>query len=248
MNKPASLDMNHPASLDMNIEARKLTKVYGRQRALNGVDLTLQAGQVTALLGPNGAGKSTLVSILATLVTPTSGDVRYGGRELDDDLRGTIGVIAHESLCYGDLSGRENLEFFARLYNVADAKQRAGEMLARVGLTQAAGRAARTYSRGMLQRLAVGRALIHKPRLLLADEPFTGLDRGGVELLGQLLDEERAAGALVVVVTHDFDAVAHLVDRVVVLDRGKIAHDAPAPSPRQAGSLAEIYRAALAGG
>jgi heme exporter protein A len=227
------------------VEARKLTKTYGRQRALNGVDLTLRAGQVTALLGPNGAGKSTLVGILATLVTPSSGEVTYGGRELDEDLRGTIGIIAHESLCYGDLSGRENLEFFARVYNVVEPKKRAAEMLTRVGLDHAAGRAARTYSRGMLQRLAVGRALIHRPKLLLADEPFTGLDRAGVELLGQLLDEERQQGAMVVVVTHDFDAVGHLVDRVVVLARGKIAHDAPAPEQRRAGSLAEVYRAAL---
>jgi heme exporter protein A len=193
---------------------------------------------VTALLGPNGAGKSTLVGILATLVTPSSGEVLYGGHELDEEMRGTIGVIAHESLCYGDLTGRENLEFFARLYHVE--KKRAAEMLARVGLEQAANRPARTYSRGMLQRLAVARALIHRPRLLLADEPFTGLDRAGVELLAQLLAEERAAGALIVVVTHDFDAVAQLVDRVVVLQRGKIAHDGPQPA-----SLAEVYRAAL---
>jgi heme exporter protein A len=224
----------------MNIEARQLSKVYGRQRALHGVDLTLQAGQITALLGPNGAGKSTLVSILATLTTPTSGEVRYGGRELDEDLRGAIGVIAHESLCYGDLTGRENLEFFARLYHVANPRMRAAEMLVRVGLGHAAERAARTYSRGMLQRLAVARALIHRPKLLLADEPFTGLDRSGVELLSQLLVEERAAGALVVVVTHDFDVIAPLADRVLVLHRGKIAHDGP-----HAPSLAEVYRAAV---
>jgi heme exporter protein A len=224
----------------MNIEARRLSKVYGRQRALNGVDLTLAAGQITALLGPNGAGKSTLVGILATLVTPTSGEVLYGGRELDEDLRGTIGVIAHESLCYADLTGRENLEFFARLYHVADPRRRAAEMLGRVGLEHAAGRAARTYSRGMLQRLAVGRALMHRPKVLLADEPFTGLDRAGVELLAQLLDEERAAGALVVVVTHDFDLIAPLADRIIVLHRGKIAHDGP-----KASSLAEVYRAAV---
>jgi heme exporter protein A len=227
----------------MNIEAHKLTKVYGRQRALNGVDLSLREGEVAALLGPNGAGKSTLVGIFATLVTPTSGEVTYGGRELDEELRGSIGVIAHESLCYADLSGRENLEFFARLYQVDGASERAQEMLERVGLDHAADRAARTYSRGMLQRLAVGRALIHRPKLLLADEPFTGLDRSGVELLSQLLAEEKNAGALVVVVTHDFDAVAQLIDRVVVLHKGKIAHDGPAPEKRE--SLAELYRAAL---
>src|SRR6476646_5737503 len=123
------------------VDARGLTKVYGRQRALAGVDLTLRAGEATALLGPNGAGKSTLVGILSTMVTPTAGSVRYGGAEPasevtrdDDELRRAIGVIAHESLCYGDLTGRENLVFFARLYGVADAPRAADALLARVGL------------------------------------------------------------------------------------------------------------------
>jgi heme exporter protein A len=233
----------------MKVETRGLTKVYGRQRALgapsHGIDLTFEAGQVTALLGPNGAGKSTLVSILATLITPTSGEVLYGGRALDEDLRGAIGVIAHESLCYADLSGRENLEFFARLYGVAEPKKRAAEMIERVGLAHACDRAARTYSRGMMQRLAVGRALIHRPSVLLCDEPFTGLDRAGVELLGQLLGEERAGGALLLVVTHDFDAIAALVDRVVVLQKGRVAHDGPAPAAREPASLADLYKSAL---
>jgi heme exporter protein A len=228
------------------VEARGLAKVYGRQRALAGVDVTLRAGEATALLGPNGAGKSTLVGILATLVHPSAGEVRYGGALAgDDELRGAIGVIAHESLCYGDLSGRENLVFFARLYGVADARARADELLTRVGLGDAAHRAARTYSRGMLQRLAVARALVHQPRLLLADEPFTGLDRAGVALLSDLLAAERARGCILVVVTHDFDAVAALVDRVVVLARGRKAHDAAAPSPRTTAALADVYRTAV---
>ena len=118
------------------------------------------------------------------------------------------------------------------------------ELLERVGLVDAAARPARTYSRGMLQRLAVARALVHRPRLLLADEPFTGLDRGGVELLAALLDEEKRGGALVVVVTHDFDAVAPLVDRVIVLARGRLAHDGP--GQRDGASLAAVYRSAVA--
>jgi heme exporter protein A len=224
------------------VEARGLTKVYGRQRALAGVDLTLRAGEATALLGPNGAGKSTLVGILATMVTPTAGTVRYGDVDTaDDDLRGMIGVIAHESHCYGDLTGRENLVFFARLYGVADAPRVADALLERVGLAGAAGRAARTYSRGMLQRLAVARAIVHKPRLLLADEPFTGLDRAGVELLAHILREERARGCILVVVTHDFDAVSPIIDRVVVLARGRVAHDAS----RTNEPLADIYRGAV---
>jgi heme exporter protein A len=204
----------------------------------------LRSGEATALLGPNGAGKSTLVGILATLVHPSSGQVRYGGREPDDELRRAIGVIAHESLCYGDKSGRENLEFFARLYDVAQPEARAAELLERVGLVDAQERPARTYSRGMMQRLSVARALVHHPQLLLCDEPFTGLDRAGVDLLGRLLAEERGRGAILVVVTHDFEAVAQLIDRVVVLARGRIARDEPSPVARTSAALAELYRTA----
>jgi heme exporter protein A len=225
------------------VDARGLTKVYGRHRALAGVDLTLRAGQATALLGPNGAGKSTLVGILSTMVTPTAGTVRYGGAEVgEDELRGTIGLIAHESLCYGDLTGRENLAFFARLYGVADATGAADALLERVGLADAAGRSARTYSRGMLQRLAVARAIVHKPQLLLADEPFTGLDRDGAALLAEILREERARGCILVVVTHDFDAVTPLIDHVVVLARGRVAEDRPRRSDER---LADIYHGAV---
>jgi heme exporter protein A len=228
------------------VEARRVARVYGRQRALAGVDLTLKRGEATALLGPNGAGKSTLVGILSGLVTPSSGTVSYGGAEQSDEVRAGIGVIAHESLCYGDLTARENLRFFAKLYGVAGADHAAARMIERVGLSdEAASRPARTYSRGMLQRLAVGRALIHQPRLLLADEPFTGLDRSGVALLAALLAEERARGAILLVVTHDFAAVSSVIDRVVVLTRGKITADEAVPPARTAASLEAVYKQAV---
>jgi heme exporter protein A len=225
------------------VEARAVERVYGRQRALHKVDLTLRAGEAVALLGPNGAGKSTLVGILAGLVQPSAGKVSYGGAETSDEIRGAIGVIAHESLCYGDLSARENLRFFARLYGVSDVDKRVDALIARVGLEEeAAARPARTYSRGMLQRLSVARALVHAPRLLLLDEPFTGLDRSGVEQLTSILAEERARGAMLLVVTHDFDAVATLTDRVVVLSRGKVALDEPLPKERGPAVLDALYR------
>jgi heme exporter protein A len=145
------------------------------------------------------------------------------------------------------LSGRENLQFFARLYDVAAPAARADELLERVGLTEAAARPARTYSRGMMQRLSVARALVQRPQLLLCDEPFTGLDRTGVELLGRLLAEERERGAILVVVTHDFEAVATLIDRVVVLARGRVARDEPSPAERSSAALADLYRAAAGG-
>jgi heme exporter protein A len=254
--QPAAAPSQSPSSPGFDrVEAKGVTRIYGRQRAVGGaqrgVDFTLRAGEAVALLGPNGAGKSTLVSMLATLVTPSSGTVTYGGEPADDEVRRRIGVIAHESLCYGDLSALENVTFFARLYGVEDASSAARKMVERVGLTdEAAQRPARTYSRGMLQRLAVARALVHRPALLLADEPFTGLDRAGVALLAELLAEERARGAMLLVVTHDFDAVAQLVDRVVVLHKGRIALDEALPPGRglpKVDDIAERYRRALAG-
>jgi len=229
------------------IEVSKVSRVYGHKRALHSVELRIGAGESIALLGPNGAGKSTLVGILATMTVPSTGTVRYGGRAADEEVRRAIGVVAHESLTYGDLTGRENLRFFAALYGVADARAAADEALRRVALDeQAADRAARTYSRGMLQRLALARALIHRPQLLLLDEPFTGLDRQGIELLRRLLAEERARAAMLVVVTHDFDAAADLVDRVLVLDRGRVTVDervgAAGGDPRGGALLLDAYR------
>ncbi len=222
--------------------------MYGRQRALQPVDLTLEPNQITALLGENGAGKSTLLGILATLISPSSGEVLYhapGNVALEDQaLRRTIGVIAHDSFCYGDLTGRENLSFFSRLYRVADAMKRTDALLARVGIEAAADRPARTYSRGMMQRLAVARALIHSPAILLCDEPFTGLDRSGVQMFSQILREERGRGAIVLVVTHEFEAIAGLVDRVLVLSRGALVHDGPAPSACTAVEIERIYTSA----
>jgi heme exporter protein A len=212
-----------------SIQITQLTKRYGHHRALAGVDLTLRAGRMCALLGPNGAGKSTLLGILSTLVRPTSGDVSYlaGDVEVqtDDRLRREIGLLAHASLCYGELTAVENLEFFGKLYGVADPSARAHTLLDQVGLdAKARARTARTYSRGMMQRLALARALIADPSLLLLDEPFTGLDRGGALTLGQRLGQARAEGAIVLVVTHDLEAIAEVTDHVVVLRRGQVAH------------------------
>ncbi len=211
------------------VAVQKVGKRFGHQRALVGVDLELAAGEVCALLGPNGAGKSTLLGILSTLVRPTSGAVTYvdgdAARPADDRLRGEIGLLAHASLCYGELTAVENLVFFGGLYGVADPEARAHALLDQVGLDgKARARVASTYSRGMVQRLALARALIADPSLLLLDEPFTGLDRGGALALGQRLGQARADGVIVLVVTHDLEAIAEVTDHVVVLRRGQVAH------------------------
>jgi heme exporter protein A len=212
------------------VHTRKLTKRYGHQRALAGVDLELVGGSVCALLGHNGAGKTTLIGILSTLVRQTSGDVEYhaSGAALDDDraIRRDIGLLAHATLCYGELTAVENLEFFAGLYGIEGAAKRVAELLDQVGLDERArSRPARTFSRGMWQRLALARALLARPSLVLLDEPFTGLDRSGALALGQRLAEVKAGGAIVLVVTHDLEAIAGACDHVAILRNGQKVHD-----------------------
>jgi heme exporter protein A len=228
------------------VEVRGLGKRFGQHRALGGVELSLAAGEVCALLGPNGAGKSTLLSILSTLMRPTAGEVRYlhGDvvRVVDDTLRAEIGLLAHASLCYGELSAIENLVFFAGLYGVDDADARARTLLDEVALEpRARTEPARTYSRGMLQRLALARALLARPSLLLLDEPFTGLDRDGAQALGARLGRAKAEGAIVLVVTHDLEAIADVTDHAVVLRGGKIAGRERAAGGFSYAGLRELY-------
>ena len=224
------------------VGARGVYQDFGRRRALAGVDVTLRAGEAAVLLGDNGAGKSTLLSVLATLLRPTRGRVLFDDHPAEAlepaALRAALGVLAHEPRCYADLSARENLRFFGRLYGLDSAQRsgapsidgqplidRAEALLDRLSLRDAADRPARTYSRGMLQRLAVARTLLPRPGVLLLDEPYTGLDRGGVALLTTLLQEEVAAGAIVLVISHDLEAVAPLCDRALLLRGGRLIAD-----------------------
>ena len=212
------------------VEITKLIKRYGSERALGGVSLELRAGTMCALLGHNGAGKTTLLGIVSTLVRASSGAVAYhaagGGEVSGADVRREIGLLAHASLCYGELTATENLALFAGLYGVDDSPAALAALLDRVGLdVRARDRAARTYSRGMLQRLALARALLPSPSLVLLDEPFTGLDRGGALALGEQLGALTAGGAIVVVVTHDLEAIAGRTDHVAVLRRGQLVFE-----------------------
>jgi heme exporter protein A len=216
------------AALD-KVEIEKVAKRYGSERALAGVTLELRAGSMCALLGHNGAGKTTLLGVLSTLVRPSQGRVTYrsGGKVVEDeDVRREIGLLAHQSLCYAELTAIENLELFAGLYDVDGSPAAIEAVLDRVGLEpRARTRAARTYSRGMLQRLALARALLTKPSLLLLDEPFTGLDRDGALSLGKQLGELKHHGAIVVVVTHDLEAIAGRADHVAILRRGGLVFE-----------------------
>jgi ABC-type multidrug transport system ATPase subunit len=237
-----------PASTGADpVEARDLRKTYGLLPVLRGIDLTVPASQIVALLGANGAGKSTLLRCLAGTSRPTSGRLSVLGTEFHPKrppsaALGRIGLVAHDPLVYLDLTPRQNLAFFAQLY--AAAPERVNAQIARFGLTRFADRGSRTLSRGTLQRLALARALLHEPRLLLLDEPFTGLDDAGQEVLVAALAEAARNGAACVLVSHDLGRVAALAHRVVILAGGHVALDrAPLPA---ASDLASLYRATTA--
>ena len=205
------------------IKLHQLSKNYGLNPVLRGVDLHVQAGEFVALVGGNGAGKTTLLRIVATLLSPTSGQVVIGGWPLPQHsmrVRQHIGYVSHQSLLYDDLTAAENLAFFARLYSVDLAK--INSVLKRVGLFARQRDPVRTFSRGMVQRLAIARATLHEPDVLLLDEPYTGLDQEAARLLDGLLEQEVKAGRTILMITHDLIHGLHLCDRIAILNRGKI--------------------------
>ena len=205
------------------IEGRGLIKLYGPTRALGGVDLTLSAGKITAIEGPNGSGKSTLLNLLALQARPTRGQLHYGQYDAlrRPGLRAQIGLVAHAAMLYPDLSGHENLAFAAQLYGVSGSAQVLAALAQRFELGSFMQRPTRTYSRGQLQRVSLARALVHAPRLLLLDEPSTGLDARGVERLTEVMRTERARGAIVVLVTHDAALATEVADARIALERGR---------------------------
>lgn len=204
---------------------RDVSRHFGRRRALHRVSFECRRGEILGLLGPNGAGKSTLLAILSTLLAPSSGDVRYGDRDARSAgpaLRGRIGLLGHDLYLYPELTAGENLEFFARLYGLDRVADRVHAALGRARLQERATDPVAGFSRGMRQRLALERALLHEPRLLLLDEPFTGLDDASAQALAARLRELRADGRIVIVATHDLDMAEGLLDRAVVLRDGRL--------------------------
>ena len=217
------------------LETRDLSRRYGRTRALANVSLTCDAGECLALVGPNGAGKSTLLSLLSTLARPTSGDVLFDGvpaAAAGIAVRRRLGVLGHDVSLYPELSARENLLFFGRLFGVADVDGRADAALEAAGLGARAGDPVSTFSRGMRQRLAIERALLHAPDVLLFDEPFTGLDEAAAEALIARLEHARAAGAAVIFSSHDFEHAERIATRVALLQAGQLRWLDPGPGLR----------------
>jgi heme exporter protein A len=210
------------------LACRKLTKRYGRVTALRSVNLEVRGGECVALFGRNGAGKTTLLHVAGSLIRSFEGEVSVFGtpvKHSDVATRRAVGLVLHDTCIYLDLTVADNLRFFARLYGVADPEARVQELLDAVELRTRAPSVARELSRGMKQRLAIGRALVHRPRLLLLDEPFTGLDELSCQSLSALLTEFTRGGGAVLMSTHDLERGFQAATRVTILDRGTISYD-----------------------
>ncbi|MDX1600032.1 MAG: heme ABC exporter ATP-binding protein CcmA [Anaerolineales bacterium] len=207
------------------IETRGLVKTFGLKPVLRGIDFSCSAGEFVALVGPNGAGKTTFLRILATLASPTAGALRIAGLPLPgaaEQVRRQLGVLAHQPLLYADLTAAENLRFFGRMYSVPNRETRAQELLKLVGLWSVRNEPVRAFSRGMQQRLAIARSVLHRPAVLLFDEPHTGLDQEAADMLDGLMLEVASEGRTVVMTTHDLGRAHRLSSRVDVLSRGLV--------------------------
>jgi heme exporter protein A len=229
------------------IIVRRLVKRFGPKVVLRNLDFSVEAGEFVALLGPNGAGKTTFLRILSSLSRPTLGDVQIAGYHLPEQaaaVRKKLGVVSHMPLLYGDLTAEENLIFYARMYSVPRASERISEVLDLIGLANRRRDLVRTFSRGMQQRLAIARAVLHDPDVLLLDEPHTGLDQDACAMLDDVLRRVAAIGRTVVMTSHDLSRAADLAGRFDVLTRGVIFASAQARSIPQDGLLA-FYRQTL---
>jgi heme exporter protein A len=226
------------------IQVRKLTKAFGHHVALRGLDLKVDEGEFLTLFGPNGAGKTTLIRIVASLTRPTSGTVHVRGEDLGKAataLRRHIGLISHNPLLYGDLTPDENLGFFARMYDLPDAPARIDAVLGQVGLAARRRDPVRTFSRGMVQRLTIARAILHDPAIMLLDEPYTGLDLQAADMLRMVLQELAASSRTVILTTHNLEQGLEMCDRAAVLNRGKVAWEG-ARAGIGLSDMREIYR------
>ncbi len=229
------------------LEAASLVRDYGPVRAVDRVSFRLRPGEFLSVFGPNGAGKTSLLRLLAGGLRPTKGEVRVSGTRLaagDRAARGRIGILSHLSFLYGRLTARENLRFYGRLHGVDDLDARISARLAEVGLAPRAESPVDTLSRGTVQRLAVARALLHDPEIVLLDEPYTGLDAYAGAMLQEVLSALRDGGRTVVMVTHDLRRGLELADRVAIQVRGRFAFDAKR-ADLDADALELAYRRAV---
>jgi heme exporter protein A len=229
------------------IEVRHLVKRFGPKIVLRNLDFQVIPGEFVALLGPNGAGKTTFIRILASLSRPSMGDVRVAGFHLPAEassVRSRLGVVSHQPLLYGDLTAEENLRFYGRMYGVPHLDPRIDAILELVGLAARRRDLVRTFSRGMQQRLSIGRAVLHDPEVILFDEPYTGLDQDASDMLDKVLRQVASRGRTIVMTSHDLLRAAELASRFDVLSRGVIKASISARELPADGLLA-FYRKAL---
>lgn len=211
---------------DTVIALKNVTKKYGHVEALKGVSFSLEQGDFLTVLGPNGAGKSTLLKILSTQTRPTGGELTFSGiplSKLTDDFRKKFGVISHQSFLYENLSAEENLKFYGKMYGISNLEERVEKMLATVQLTKRKDDPVRTYSRGMLQRVSIARALVHDPDLIFLDEPYTGLDQHASQVLTDILLEQFEHHKTIVLVTHNLSLGYRLASKIAIMSRGGFA-------------------------
>lgn len=210
------------------IEIKQLTKQADNKLILRGINLSIHKGETVGILGPNGAGKSTLLKVLAALIKPTTGKVTINGLDLKKDqrkIKQLFGYLPHSSLLYDHYSPLENLVFFGKLYGVANVQQRAEELVREVGLSFFLNEPVKNFSRGMIQRIAIARAIVHDPEIMLLDEPHTGLDQGAISILNNVILSMKKKGTTTLMVTHDFAQAAEICDRIVIIKNGKVVDD-----------------------
>jgi len=229
------------------VEVGELTRSFGSRMAVAGVTFSLAPGDCLAVFGPNGAGKTTLLRLLAGLLKPSSGSARLAGIPLPGGTlaRSRVGLISHHTMLYEALSARENVSFAARLYGIRDPLMRVDDSLRRMSMLERADAPVRLLSRGMQQRVSIARAMVHSPQVVLADEPYSGLDESGARALTALLRELRSAGTVVVIVTHNLAEGLSLATHAAVMQRGKFVRYDASDSLDPA-SYAATYREAVA--
>lgn len=232
------------------LEIKNISKVISRRPILNSVSLTLNDGEILAILGPNGAGKSTLCKCVAGLLKTTSGEIFVDGKEMKSgsiSMKKKLGFLGHESFLYSNMTPIENLMFYGKLYKVKDLENRVERLLKETGLYLFKDTPVGSFSRGMVQRLAIARVLLPEPDILLLDEPHSGLDQSSVRLLNQFIMERKKSGKSVLFISHDLNVVYELADRAAVLKHGKIVETAIVDDLKDISKLKTWYEQAVAG-
>ncbi len=226
------------------LDIKGLKRSFGHFQALKGIDLCVDRGECLAIFGPNGAGKTTMIKVLATVMRPSGGEVLVDGLDLRshaEDIRRRIGVVTHQTFLYANLTAYENLDFYSKLYDVPDRKQRIHEVVAQVGMTSRIRDRVGTFSRGMQQRISIARAVLHQPDIMLLDEPESGLDQEAVSLLWETLRGDGRRLRTILLITHSLERGLEVCDRVVILDKGRLVYQSSRAALDDAG-LRDAYR------